>query len=101
RHDEVERLRTAAQRAVDHRLSGESTTTRHLREKLAAVGPAATLARGYAVVQRVNGKDREVVRAIEDSPPGTQLRIRVADGAISAAALGSQSLAPRPTRKDS
>ncbi|MGW5109622.1 exodeoxyribonuclease VII large subunit [Nocardia sp. NPDC004123] len=101
RHDEVERLRAGAQRAVDHLLNGESTTTRHLREKLSAVGPAATLARGYAVVQRVNGKDRAVVRAIEDSPPGTQLRIRVADGAISAAALGAQSLAPRPTRKDS
>ncbi|MTE15310.1 exodeoxyribonuclease VII large subunit [Nocardia aurantiaca] len=101
RHEEVERLRAAAQRAVDHLLTGESTTTRHLREKLAAVGPAATLARGYAVVQRVSGKDREVVRVIEDSPPGTQLRIRVADGAISAAALGSQSLAPRPIRKDS
>ncbi|AYF78622.1 exodeoxyribonuclease VII large subunit [Nocardia yunnanensis] len=95
RHDEVERLRTSAQRAVDHLLRGEDTTTRHLREKLSAVGPAATLARGYAVVQRVTGKEREVVRAIEDSPPGTQLRIRVADGAISAAALGSQSLAPR------
>ncbi|APA95905.1 exodeoxyribonuclease VII large subunit [Nocardia seriolae] len=101
RHDEVERLRASAQRAIDHRLTGESTTARHLREKLSAVGPAATLARGYAVVQKVVGKDREVVRAIEDSPPGTQLRIRVADGAISAAALGSQSLAPRPTRKES
>lgn len=101
RHDEIERLRMSAERAVTHLLTGESTTTRHLREKLSAVGPAATLARGYAVVQRVNGKDREVVRAIEDSPPGTQLRIRVADGAISAAALGAQSLAPRPTRKDS
>ncbi|BAW09717.1 exodeoxyribonuclease VII large subunit [Nocardia seriolae] len=101
RHDEVERLRASAQRAIDHRLTGESTTARHLREKLSAVGPSATLARGYAVVQKVVGKDREVVRAIEDSPPGTQLRIRVADGAISAAALGSQSLAPRPTRKES
>ncbi|WP_405498680.1 exodeoxyribonuclease VII large subunit [Nocardia sp. NBC_00511] len=100
RHDEVERLRTSARRAVDHLLTGESTTTRHLREQLTAVGPAATLSRGYAVVQRVTGKERHVVREIDDSPPGTQLRIRVADGAISAAALGSQSLVPRPTRKD-
>ncbi|MFI1911793.1 exodeoxyribonuclease VII large subunit [Nocardia sp. NPDC020380] len=95
KHDEVERLRTAARRAIDHALTAESTATRHLREKLSAVGPAATLARGYAVVQKVIGKDREVVRAIDDAPPGTQLRIRVADGAISAAALGSQSAAPR------
>ncbi|WP_408639248.1 exodeoxyribonuclease VII large subunit [Nocardia yamanashiensis] len=101
RHDEIERLRTAARRAVDHLLSGESTATRHLREKLTAVGPAATLSRGYAVVQRVSGKDRHVIRSIEDAPPGTQLRIRVADGAISAAGLGAVPLGSRPPRKDS
>ncbi|MFC9996646.1 exodeoxyribonuclease VII large subunit [Nocardia sp. NPDC127526] len=95
RHDEAERLRTAARRAIDHELTRESTATRHLREKLSALGPAATLSRGYAVVQRVTGADREVVRSIEDSPPGTQLRIRVADGAVTAAALGAQSLGPR------
>ncbi|WP_067816976.1 exodeoxyribonuclease VII large subunit [Nocardia inohanensis] len=101
RHDEVERLRASAQRAIDHLLSGESTNTRHLREKLTAVGPAATLSRGYAVVQRVSGKERHVIRSIEDAPPGTQLRIRVADGAISAAGLGSLPLGSRPPRKDS
>ncbi|MEV6767201.1 exodeoxyribonuclease VII large subunit [Nocardia sp. NPDC051030] len=95
RHDEVERHRASARRTIDYFLAGESTATRHLREKLSALGPAATLARGYAVVQRVQGKDREVVRAIEDSPPGTQLRIRVADGAITAAALAAQPLGPR------
>ncbi|GAB2724686.1 exodeoxyribonuclease VII large subunit [Nocardia thraciensis] len=92
RHQEVERWRTAAQRAVDHLLTAESTTTRHLRDKLTAVGPAATMARGYAVVQRVTGRERHVIRAVADAPPGSQLRIRVADGAISAATLGSQGL---------
>ncbi|WP_280365572.1 exodeoxyribonuclease VII large subunit [Nocardia wallacei] len=92
RHDEAERLRTAARRAVEHCLDAQSTTTRHLRDKLTAVGPAATMARGYAVVQRVSGTERHVIRAVADAPPGSQLRIRVADGAISAAALGSQGL---------
>ncbi|MEV6069637.1 exodeoxyribonuclease VII large subunit [Nocardia sp. NPDC052001] len=95
RHDEVERFRTATRRAINQSLSTESTATRHLREKLSALGPAATLARGYAVVQKVLGKEREVVRSIEDAPAGSQLRIRVADGALTAAALGSQSLGPR------
>ncbi|WP_218025305.1 exodeoxyribonuclease VII large subunit [Nocardia jejuensis] len=95
RHDEIERHHRSGRRAIDHVLNSESTATRHLREKLSALGPAATLARGYAVVQRVAGKEREVVRAIEDSPPGTQLRIRVADGAITAAALAAQPLGPR------
>lgn len=95
RHDEIERLRTAAQRAVEHNLATETTATRHLRDKLTTVGPAATLARGYSVVQRVDGTERHVVRAVADSPPGTQLRVRVADGAISAAALGSEALGSR------
>ncbi len=100
RHDEIERLRTAAHRAVEHCLTTQATTARHLRDKLTAVGPAATLARGYAVVQRVTGTERHVVRTVADSPPGTQLRIRVADGAISAAALGSQALAnPLPAQR--
>ncbi|MFI7526408.1 exodeoxyribonuclease VII large subunit [Nocardia salmonicida] len=97
RHDELERLRTAARRSVEQLLRGESTTTLHLREKLTAVGPAATLARGYAVVQRVAGPERHVVRSIDDSPAGSQLRIRVADGAVTAAALGTQRLTPETT----
>ncbi|MBO0856396.1 MAG: exodeoxyribonuclease VII large subunit [Nocardia sp.] len=92
RHDEVDRLRTDAQRALESTLTAETTGTRHLRDKLTAVGPAATLARGYAVVQRVSGAQRHVIRAVADSPPGTQLRIRVADGAVSAAALGAEPL---------
>ena len=99
RVEEADRLRTAARRAVEHALTAESTATRHLRDKLTAVGPAATLARGYAVVQSISGTDRHVVRTVEDSPPGTQLRIRVADGAVSAAALGVQTIT-KETRRD-
>ena len=61
----------------------------HRRAQLAALGPAATLARGYAVVQTGG----TVVRSILDAPAGSPLRIRVADGAILAAGLGS---APAP-----
>src|SRR5690606_17617531 len=58
RHDEVERWRTAARRSVTDLLRTETTATDHLRRQLTAVGPAATLARGYAVVQRVAGPER-------------------------------------------
>ncbi|MFE7743521.1 exodeoxyribonuclease VII large subunit [Nocardia sp. NPDC057455] len=97
RREEVERLRTAAHRSAEQLIRTESTAARHLREKLTAVGPAATLARGYAVVQRVTGREREVVRSIEDAPAGSQLRIRVADGAVTAAALGTQALGAKHT----
>ncbi|WP_228803946.1 exodeoxyribonuclease VII large subunit [Nocardia higoensis] len=92
RASEIERARADARRCVEHLLAVESTATRHLREKLTAVGPASTLARGYAVVQRVQGRERHVVRSIEDAPTGSQLRIRVADGAVTAAALGTTAL---------
>lgn len=92
RHDEIERLRAAARRTVSDLIRTETTGTDHLRRQLTAVGPAATLARGYAVVQRLAGTERHVVRSIEDAPPGSQLRIRVGDGAISAAGLGSTPL---------
>ncbi|WP_225725159.1 MULTISPECIES: exodeoxyribonuclease VII large subunit [unclassified Nocardia] len=98
RAEEVERLRTAARRCAEHLIRTETTATRHLREQLTAVGPAATLSRGYAVVQRVNGSERHVVRSIDDAPAGSQLRIRVADGAVTAAALGTQALVPKPDK---
>ncbi|MBJ8343750.1 exodeoxyribonuclease VII large subunit [Antrihabitans sp. YC2-6] len=90
RHVDVERLRKTTNRAIDQTVSAESTKSQHLRERLTALGPAATLARGYAVVQRVSaGSDNHVLRSVADAPPGAQLRIRVADGAVSAASLGA------------
>ena len=60
-----------------------------LRARVAALGPAATLARGYSVVQVLprDHTDPEVVTTIDDAPPGSQLRIRVSDGSISAASI--------------
>jgi exodeoxyribonuclease VII large subunit len=56
---------------------------------LTTLGPAATLARGYAVVQRVDedGHSR-VLRSTAEAPDGTLLRGRVADGAVHAIASG-------------
>ncbi|MGI9207568.1 MAG: exodeoxyribonuclease VII large subunit, partial [Rhodococcus sp. (in: high G+C Gram-positive bacteria)] len=63
----------------------------HMRARLSTLGPAATLARGYAVVQRVvPGGTPEVVRSLGEMPIGTQLRVRVADGAARAAVMGHE-----------
>ena len=63
-----------------------------LKAQVNALGPAQTLARGYSVVQVVprDGSGPAVVTGIEQAPPGSQLRIRVADGSITAAAMGVQ-----------
>jgi len=51
---------------------------------LVALGPEATLARGYAIVRRV--EDGAIVRDPAASPPGTRLRLRVARGELAARA---------------
>ena len=72
-------------------IDSESRTIEHLRARLTTLGPAATLARGYAVVQRVVADgDPEVLRSVEDAPPGTQIRVRLADGAVRAAVMGRE-----------
>ncbi|MFC9786359.1 exodeoxyribonuclease VII large subunit [Rhodococcus sp. NPDC127528] len=89
RAEEVERLREAGRRDVTRLVAGQTTVLEHLAARLTTLGPAATLARGYAVVQRVvPGSDPEVLRSVDDAPPGTQIRVRVADGAVVAAVMG-------------
>lgn len=84
-HNDVQGLRERGQRAI---VTGLTTAERELsatRSRLTTLGPAATLARGYAVVQRV-GPDGsgEVLRSVHEAPIGTQLRVRLGDGAIHA-----------------
>ncbi|WP_072805657.1 exodeoxyribonuclease VII large subunit [Rhodococcoides yunnanense] len=89
RSQDITRLVDAARRDVLRELAKQDTLVEHLRARLQTLGPAATLARGYAVVQRmVAGSDPEVLRSVDDAPPGTQIRVRVADGAITAAVMG-------------
>jgi exodeoxyribonuclease VII large subunit len=52
------------------------------RGALAALGPDATLARGYAIVRRA--ADDAIVRSPAEAPAGTALRLRVARGEIAA-----------------
>lgn len=90
RAEDIGRGRERLRAAITRRLEREESTVAGLRGKVSALGPAATLARGYAVVQVQprDGSGDQVVTTIEQSPPGSQLRIRVADGSITAAAMG-------------
>jgi exodeoxyribonuclease VII large subunit len=85
---EVERLRDAARACVERGLDRRAHDLDHVRARLASLGPAATLARGYAVVQRVPDDGGEgplpVLRSVGEVAPGDRLRIRVADGAVPA-----------------
>lgn len=91
RREEVRQAVGMIRRDVTHLLQQEQSQVASLRAQVAALGPSATLARGYAVVQVVprDGSDPEVVTTISQTPPGSQLRIRVADGSITAAGMSA------------
>ena len=88
RAEEIHRARTTARRDINRLVASETDRVGHLSARLATLGPAATLARGYAVVQVVSDS-MAVLRSVEDAPAGTRLRIRVADGAITTVSEGS------------
>jgi exodeoxyribonuclease VII large subunit len=92
RAEEIHRAQAAARREVTRLLAGESERIGHLSARLSTLGPAATLARGYAVVQTqppppAHG-GAHVLHSVADAPAGTLLRVRVADGAIMATSEG-------------
>jgi exodeoxyribonuclease VII large subunit len=74
-------LRGAMLRGLDRRV----VDIEHARARLTALGPAATLARGYAIVQRVTEDPvLPVLRSAAEVGPGDRLRVRVADGVVAA-----------------
>ena len=79
----VERSR----RAVMALVASERAALDHTKARLTTLGPAATLARGYAVVQWVDTEEHpRVLRSTAEAPDGTRLRVRVSDGAVHAIA---------------
>jgi exodeoxyribonuclease VII large subunit len=88
RAEEIHRARSAVRRDITRLLATETERVGHLGARLATLGPAATLARGYAVVQNVDAQPAAVLRSVDDAPAGTRLRVRVSDGAIVAVSEG-------------
>ncbi len=81
RADEIAALRDRARRHLRHRLDHAAVDIEHTRARVRALSPAATLERGYAVVQREDGT---VVRRPSDVSPGDHVQLRLAEGQLSA-----------------
>lgn len=77
RDEEVGFLLARARRTLGHRLDRAEDELAHTRARVVALSPAATLQRGYAVLQREDGN---VVRAPGQTSEGEKLRARVAEG---------------------
>ena len=92
RREEIDRAKVAMRRDVNYLFDRENNRVSALRAQVSALGPAATLQRGYSVVQVLprDGSGPEVVTSYQQSPPGSQLRIRVADGSVTAAAMAAK-----------
>ncbi len=82
---ETRGLRDRARRCVQSRVDAAVADLEHARARVAALSPAATLQRGYAVVQRADGA---VVRRPSDVDEGEAVRIRLAEGSIGAVVGG-------------
>lgn len=80
RAEDVEELIGRLTRCLDHRLQLASSDIEHARGRVRGLSPAATLDRGYAVVQA--GCD--VIRDPAQVAAGDPLRIRVARGEFAA-----------------
>lgn len=75
---EVDALIGRSRRVLGHLLDRADSELAHTRARVVALSPAATLERGYAVLQRPDG---HVVRSPADAgAPGDELRARVSEG---------------------
>ncbi|MFC9427898.1 exodeoxyribonuclease VII large subunit [Streptomyces sp. NPDC056987] len=77
RATEVDALADRGRRVLRHLLDRADSELSHTRARVVALSPAATLERGYAVLQRPDGT---VVRAPGEVAPAEELRARVAEG---------------------
>ncbi|MEX5631342.1 exodeoxyribonuclease VII large subunit [Parafrankia sp. FMc2] len=81
REQAVDALRARARRCVTHTVDVAGRDLAHAAARMRALSPAATLERGYALIQRADGL---VVRSPDEVTPGERLVVRVAGGTFAA-----------------
>jgi exodeoxyribonuclease VII large subunit len=77
RADQVAALLDRGRRTLGHLLDRADSELTHTHARVVALSPAATLQRGYAVLQKADG---HVVRDAGEVAEGEALRARVAEG---------------------
>jgi exodeoxyribonuclease VII large subunit len=90
REEYIAGLTERARLAITTSLDRRGADVAHIRARLVALSPAATLRRGYAIVQQADGS---VVVTAAQVPGGEQLTIRFADDQLQVTADGQR---PRP-----
>jgi exodeoxyribonuclease VII large subunit len=85
RADELTRWAARSAELVDRSVEAAERRIAEARGHLRALSPLRTLERGYAIVL---GGDGAALRHVADAPAGTQLTVRVVDGAVAATSEG-------------
>lgn len=93
RQERIDTLAGRARRSLAAQLSRASDDITHIRGRLLSLSPAATLRRGYAIVQ---GEDGVVVRAAAETAPGETLVIRFADDRLAVTARPEEPVPSEP-----
>lgn len=91
RQEQVLSLAERANRSVTTQLDRAGSDIGHIRARLLALSPAATLRRGYAIVQHA---DSRVVLTAAEVSPGEALSIRFAEDQL---AVTAQKARPSPS----
>ncbi|MCA6094137.1 exodeoxyribonuclease VII large subunit [Streptomyces sp. SCA3-4] len=91
RAEQIGALTDRARRTLGHLLDRASSELTHTHARVVALSPAATLRRGYAVLQHADG---QVVRAAGEVTPEEELRARVAEGEFTVRAMASPPASP-------
>ena len=85
--EQVDALTRRARQCLDASLNRAGDDIAHTKARLLALSPAATLRRGYAIVQDPEGA---VVRSVADVSPGEHLIVRFAEDELSVTADDEQ-----------
>ncbi|WP_171163870.1 exodeoxyribonuclease VII large subunit [Streptomyces sp. I05A-00742] len=91
REEQVEALLGRARRTFGHLLDRADSELTHTHARVVALSPAATLRRGYAVLQHADGS---VVRGADEVAADEELRARVAEGAFTVRAVAGEPAGP-------
>ncbi|THG28431.1 exodeoxyribonuclease VII large subunit [Naasia lichenicola] len=86
RADELTRWVSRGEEVTMRLVERGETQTMQLATRVRALSPQSTLARGYSIAQRADGR---LVRTVDDAPEGEVLAVRLADGSIGAVSTGA------------
>ncbi|MEU8530787.1 MULTISPECIES: exodeoxyribonuclease VII large subunit [Streptomyces] len=88
REAELDAQLARSRRVLGHLLDRADSELIHTRARVRSLSPAATMERGYAVLQRADGA---VVRSPEEVAEGEELRARVSEGEFAVRRVAAES----------